>query len=128
MCILRSIPLFVLIFGLLFLHLLPSHAAPYSVEVLSDNPVAFYRLNEAPGATMALDSSPNGNHATFAGSPTPSLGADGLTEEADTAADFNGSSAAKSRILTPSLFNPALTSFTIEALFKTDATSQQAVV
>ncbi len=128
MCILRSIPLFILISGLLSLHLLPSHAAPYSVEVLSDNPVAFYRLNEAPGATMALDSSPNGNHATFAGSPTLSLGADGLTEEADTAADFNGSSAAKSRILTPSLFNPALTSFTIEALFKTDATSQQAVV
>lgn len=103
-------------------------AAPYSVEVLADNPVAFYRLNEAPGATMAIDASPNGNHATFAGTTLPTLGVTGLTEEVDTAAEFSGSSTEKSRVLTPPLFNPALTSFTIEALFNTDATSQQAVV
>lgn len=118
--------LFVLLTG--FTALPSALAAPYSVEVLADNPVAFYRLNEAPGATMALDSSPNGNHATFAGTTLPTLGVDGLTEQADTAAEFSGSSTEKSRILTPPLFNPALTSFTIEALFKTDATSQQAVV
>ena len=114
----------------LFLLLAPvtAFAAPYSVEVLRDNPVAFYRLNEAPGATVALDSSPNGNHATFAGTAFPTLGVTGLTEEADTAAEFSGSSTKKPRVLTPPLFNPALTSFTIEALFKTDATSQQAIV
>jgi hypothetical protein len=114
----------------LFLLLAPitAFAAPYSVEVLGDNPVAFYRLNEPLGASVALDSSPNGNHATFAGTAFPTLGVTGLTEEADTAAEFSGSSTNKSRILTPPLFNPALTSFTIEALFKTDATSQQAVV
>ena len=106
----------------------PALAAPYSVEVLADNPVAFYRLNEAPGATIALDDSPNGNHATFAGTTLPTLGATGLTEEADTAAEFSGNTADNSRVLTPPLFNPALTSFTIEALFKTDATTQQAVV
>ena len=49
-------------------------AAPYSVEVLADNPVAFYRLNETPGATIALDASPNGNHATYAGTVLPTLG------------------------------------------------------
>jgi hypothetical protein len=103
-------------------------AAPYSAEVLADNPVAFYRFNEDPGATVAFDSSPNGNHASYAGTTNPTLGAGGLTEEADSAANFSGSSTAKSRILTPPLFNPALTSFTIEALFKTNATSQQAIV
>ena len=35
-------------------------ASPYSVEVLADNPVAFYRFNETPGATVALDASPRG--------------------------------------------------------------------
>ena len=72
------------------LAVLPSSllASPYSVEVLADNPVAFYRLNEAPGATIALDSSPNENHATFAGTVLPTLGIDGLTEENDTAAEF----------------------------------------
>lgn len=103
-------------------------AAPYSVEVLSDNPVAFYRLNEVQGSTMAFDASPNENHATFAGTPRPTLGANGLTEEDNDAAEFSGSSTEKPRILTPPLFNPALTSFTIEALFKTDATTQQAVI
>jgi len=103
-------------------------AAPYSIEVLADNPVAFYRFNETPGATVALDASPNGNHATYAGTILPTLGVTGLTEEADTAAEFSGSSTNKPRVLTPPLFNPALTSFTIEALFRTDATTQQAVV
>lgn len=114
---------------LINLTILPlAFAAPYSVEVLADNPVAFYRLNESPGATMVIDASPNGNHATFAGTKPPTLGVAGLTEEADTAAEFSGIASDKARVLTPPLFNPALTSFTIEALFKTDATSQQAVV
>ncbi|MDB2430364.1 lamin tail domain-containing protein, partial [Akkermansiaceae bacterium] len=103
-------------------------ASPYSVEVLADNPVAFYRFNETPGATVALDASPNGNHATYAGTVLPTLGITGLTEEADSAAEFSGSSTNKPHVLTPPLFNPALTSFTIEALFRTGATTQQAVV
>jgi len=116
---------------LILLALVPAlslSAAPYSTEVLADNPVAFYRLDEEPGATIALDSSPNENHATFAGSTLPSLGVDGLTGETTTAAEFSGIASNNPRILTPPLFNPALTSFTIEAIFKTDSTTQQAVV
>ncbi|MDB4438280.1 hypothetical protein N9195_01685 [bacterium] len=48
-------------------------AAPYSAEVLADNPVAFYRFNEDPDATVAFDSSPNGNHASYAGTTTPTI-------------------------------------------------------
>ena len=103
-------------------------AASYSSEILSDNPVAFYRLNEEAGATTAIDSSPNENHATVEGSTPPTFGVDGLTAENDPAAEFSGSAADQARIVTPPLFNPALTSFTIEALFRTDSTAQQAVV
>lgn len=103
-------------------------AASYSIEVLADNPVAFYRLNEEVGATMAIDSSPNENHATVEGSTPPTFGVEGLTAENDHAAEFSGSAADQARIVTPPLFNPALTSFTIEALFRTDSTTQQAVV
>jgi hypothetical protein len=40
----------------LFLLLAPitAFAAPYSVEVLGDNPVAFYRLNEPPSRSIPL--------------------------------------------------------------------------
>lgn len=106
----------------------PAFSASYSTEVLADNPVAFYRLNEEAGATMAIDSSPNENHATVEGSGPPVFGIDGLTAENDLAAEFSGSATDNSRIVTPPLFNPALTSFTIEALFQTDSTTQQVVV
>ena len=41
-------------------------AATYSSTVLGDNPVAYYRLEELPGAGTAADSSGNGFDATYA--------------------------------------------------------------
>jgi len=37
----------------------PARAATYSSTVLGDNPVAYYRLEELPGATTAVDASGN---------------------------------------------------------------------
>jgi len=47
--------------------------AGYSEDVLSDDPVAYWRLDEASG-TLATDLSGNGNHGTFSG---PVLGVPG---------------------------------------------------
>lgn len=44
---------------------LSSPAATYSSAVLSDNPVAYYRLEEQPGATTATDSSANAFDAIY---------------------------------------------------------------
>jgi len=61
----------------------------YSAEVLADSPLAYYRLGEASGTTMT-DSSGNGRNGTYSGGVT--LGVAGLlTGDANTAADFNGS-------------------------------------
>jgi hypothetical protein len=62
----------------------------YSSEVLADSPLAYYRLGEASGTTMT-DSSGNGRDGTYPDAPT--LGVSGLlTGDADTAANFNGTS------------------------------------
>lgn len=42
----------------------------YSTFVLRDKPVAYWRLNEASGATTAVDSSGNGYNATYSGTQT----------------------------------------------------------
>jgi Concanavalin A-like lectin/glucanases superfamily len=42
-----------------------AQAATYSSTVLGDNPVAYYRLEELPGATTAVDSSGNGFDALY---------------------------------------------------------------
>ncbi len=42
-----------------------ARAASYSDLILSDNPVAYYRLEELAGAATALDSSPNHFDATY---------------------------------------------------------------
>lgn len=63
----------------------------YVTSVLSDHPVAYYRLDEAAPATTAADSSGHGNTGTYA---NVTLGLTGAvkTDPADTAAGFNGSS------------------------------------
>ena len=38
-------------------------AGTYSGTVLADNPIAYYRLEELPGATVVLDSSVSGAYA-----------------------------------------------------------------
>src|ERR1700722_10314637 len=53
----------------------------YPATVLSNNPVAYYRLEELPGATTAVDSSSNGLNATYVydtASAVPELGLAGI--------------------------------------------------
>ena len=98
--------------------------ADYATVVLADSPVAFYRLGEAQGATVAQDSSGNGEHASYNGSPRPALGRTGLVSGSDTAAEFSGNAGEAPYVLTPPLFNPAVTSWTFELLFRTDGIGQ----
>jgi concanavalin A-like lectin/glucanase superfamily protein len=64
--------------------LLSSKAAPattYPSTILSDHPVAYYRLEELSGATTAVDSSANGLDATYMPNSTsvyPKLGLPGI--------------------------------------------------
>jgi hypothetical protein len=53
----------------------------YPATILSNNPVAYYQLQELPGATTAIDSSPNGFNGTYVYDPsgaTPVLGLAGI--------------------------------------------------
>ena len=47
-----------------------SVAGTYSQVVLGDNPIAYYRLDEAPGATQAVDFSVNAHNGVYGGRPT----------------------------------------------------------
>ncbi len=56
-------------------------AATYPATILSNNPVAYYQLQELPGATTAIDSTANGLNATYvfdASGGTPVLGYPGI--------------------------------------------------
>ena len=56
-------------------------AATYPGTILADHPVAYYRLEELPGATTAVDSSGNGFDATYVPNSTstfPELGLPGI--------------------------------------------------
>src|SRR5215471_5041380 len=55
-------------------------AADYPTTVLADNPTAYFRLEELPGAGTALDSSPNGLNGTYyySSSDSPQLGLAGI--------------------------------------------------
>ena len=55
----RSSILFVSAATSILFSLTPARAATYSGTVLGDNPVAYYRLEELPGATTAVDASGN---------------------------------------------------------------------
>lgn len=60
---------------------LPADAATYSDLIRSDNPVAYYRLEELAGATTAIDSSPYHFDATYipnSASTSPQLGLPGI--------------------------------------------------
>ena len=59
----------------------------YEATVLSDHPVAYYRLGEAPGSTVAVDSSGNANNGTYENGAV--LGVPGLiVDPANTAVNF----------------------------------------
>lgn len=46
----------------------------YAIAVLADSPLIYWRLNEAPGATTAVDSSGNGRNGTYNTGTELSLG------------------------------------------------------
>ncbi len=98
----------------------PAWAAPYSAEILSDSPIAYYRFEEITGSSNALDSSGHGNHAAYAGATPPTLEVAGLTSEGGRALEFTGNAEDNSRVDIPNLFNPATTSWTVEVLFRSD--------
>jgi hypothetical protein len=58
-----------------------AQARNYPATILSNNPVAYYQLQELPGATTAIDSTRNGLNATYdydASGGTPVLGFAGI--------------------------------------------------
>jgi hypothetical protein len=86
-----------------------SEATPLSYPdvVGSDNPLAYYRLNEASGTTAA-DSSGNGHTATYGGNVT--LGEDGLVGDVD---DAIGVANASGSAITASVAAPATRSIEV---------------
>lgn len=86
---------------------------PYSLVVLEDAPLLYWRLGESVGTT-AVDSSGASRSGTYAGSPT--LGATGYTRDGDTAVTFDGIDDQVSRASDPALMFPG--SFTLEGVFK----------
>lgn len=92
----------------------------YASEVLADSPLLYWRLGDASGTT-ATDSSGNGRHGTYAGSPT--LGTTGLlSSDSDTAVTFDGVDDSVTYADTTNLTN-----FSIEAWIKTTATGERVI-
>ena len=86
----------------------------YDDEVLTDVPLAYYRLGEPSGTTM-VDSSGNGRDGTYVNAP--GLAATGLIVDADTAVDYDGSADYASA--PSSGLNP--TTLSVEAWVKPDS-------
>lgn len=90
----------------------------YSTEVLTDAPLAYYKLSEASGTTMT-DFSGNARNGTYSNSPT--LGQSGpLLSASDTAALFNGTTQ-YGQIAYAAWMN-SLAALTIEAWVKSTST------
>ena len=95
--------------------------ADYASAVLADSPLAYYRFEEAAGATTLLDSSGNGLDATgfdFIG--TTQLGEPGAL---GFGVLFNGDGS----ILTPLTLDPSVGDFTIEAFVNPTNLNNEAV-
>ncbi len=90
-------------------------ATPYRNAVLSDNPLAYWRLGDAPGSAQAADETGHGHAGTYSGGVT--LGAPGaLDRDANTMI----SSAGTGTVTVPDL--GTTTNFTIEGwTYLTDA-------
>ncbi len=85
----------------------PTPTSSYQSTVLSDNPLAYWRLGEPAGSTNAIDSSGNGYTATY--NSGVNLGVPGaLTNDTNTAIN----SAGTGKVTTPTF--PSVTNFTIE--------------
>ncbi len=85
-----------------------AHAQSYYQEVTNSAPEAYYRLGESSGTT-AVDETAMHN-ATYVNGPT--LGVTGAMDPADTNTAVNF--AATGRVDAPFLFDPSITSFTVE--------------
>ncbi|MBY0369702.1 hypothetical protein K2X33_03385, partial [bacterium] len=81
----------------------------YETAVLTDSPVAYWRLGDASGSKAAHDSSGNGNIGTYTSTTLGSTS--GLSGDSDTAATFSSS-----RLIVPSSTNlQSFTSMSLEA-------------
>jgi hypothetical protein len=85
----------------------------YPAVVMADNPLAYYRLGDPPGTTVARDFSGNGHDGVISGQVT-SGAAGAIKNDADTAMEFNGGSISLGNVFTFAGNAP----FTIEAWAK----------
>ncbi len=100
----------------LFLTLAQSAAASYGSTVLTDTPLAFWRLDESPGASTAVDGTGHG----FAGAYTAvTLGVDGAVPDADAAAQFSRVAGSVLNIPNAAALNFGTGGFTVEAWINT---------
>ena len=93
--------------------------ATYREEVLAKAPGAYYRLGEAPGATVMADASGNAAHGTYVGTPT--LGVAGLLDgDGDTAmvASTTGSGLSGGTAPYASWMRDLTTGYTFEAIIQ----------
>ena len=100
----------------------PTAMADYPATVLASNPLAYYRFEEAPGATTLVDSSGNGldiDNSFPAG--TTVLGSDGAVGSAVT---FNGDG----YLVSPLNLDTSIGDFTIEAIIKRTTGAPEGVV
>ena len=100
----------------------PTALADYPATVLASDPLAYYRFEEAPGATILVDSSGNGldiDNSSPAG--TTVLGSDGAVGSAVT---FNGDG----YLVSPLNLDTSVGDFTIEAIIKRTAGAPEGVV
>ncbi|MDB4288938.1 hypothetical protein N9947_03110, partial [bacterium] len=95
--------------------LIQSAFADFPAAVVADSPLAYYRFEEAAGATTLVDSSGNGldiDYSTPFG--TTELGVQG-------AVGLGALFKLDGSFLTPLLLDPSVGDFTIEAVMRTDS-------
>ena len=102
---------------------------PYPSAVRGDAPVAWWRLSEPAGATVAADSADDAAGSDAGTYTAVSLGQPGPLADRDaTAAAFNGTTSMVTASDTPGLEFDRTDPFSVEAWVKTTSTAQQAVV
>lgn len=96
--------------------------ADYPAVVVAADPLAYYRFEEAPGATTLADSSGNGLDIDYsAGAGTTELGVNGAVGQGVL---FNGDGS----ILTPLLLDPSVGDFSIEAVVQAGTSELEGVI
>ena len=100
----------------------PSAFADLPGAIVADGPLAYYRFEEAPGATTLVDSS--GNNLDIDYSAPAGTTVLGEPAAIGLGALFNGDDA----IVTPLLLDPSVGDFTIEAVFRVDTFTGDVVV